>query len=107
MALRVLEHWNLAECFEAVFAGTLDEEGCVKSAIVERAAQWCGSEAKGRILMIGDREYDVRGAHANAIPCAGVLWGYGSREEFEAVGAEYIVADAEELIALANRDNEL
>jgi phosphoglycolate phosphatase len=51
--------------------------------------------------MVGDREHDIFGAHENAIPCAGVLWGYGSQEEFAAAGAEYIVKDCAELLELA------
>ena len=30
--------------------------------------------------MIGDREHDVRAAHANGVRAIGVLWGYGSRD---------------------------
>ena len=41
--------------------------------------------------MIGDRRYDVEGAGAFGLDCAGVLYGYGSREELEQAGARYIV----------------
>ena len=37
--------------------------------------------------MVGDRSFDVIGAHANGIPCIGVTWGIGSREELEQAGA--------------------
>lgn len=40
-----------------------------------------------QVVMIGDRKYDVLGAKAHGIPCIGVLWGYGSREELEESGA--------------------
>ncbi len=100
MAMKVLEHWGLLEYFEGVFGGSMDESGggCKKSFIVGQAMDCCGPDAAGKLLMIGDRKHDVVGAHANHIPCAGVLWGYGSREEFQAVGAEYIVESCDELI---------
>lgn len=41
-------------------------------------------------LMIGDRKYDVEGAHTAGIKCAGVLWGFGNRKEFEECNADYI-----------------
>ena len=37
--------------------------------------------------MVGDRKHDVLGARENGLPCAGVLYGYGSREELEEAGA--------------------
>ena len=41
--------------------------------------------------MIGDRSHDVIGAReAGDIPCIGVLYGYGSRQELEEAGAAAI-----------------
>ena len=47
--------------------------------------------------MVGDRENDVRGARENGLPCIGVLYGYGSREELTEAGAARIAATVEEL----------
>lgn len=97
MAQRVLDHYGLTPYFEHICGGTLDEGGCIKSVIVSQAVACCGDETKGRILMIGDREHDVIGAAENGLPCAGVLWGYGSREELEAAGAKFIAENYEQL----------
>lgn len=43
------------------------------------------------VLMVGDRKQDIEGAHAMGICAMGVLYGYGSREEFKKAGADYIV----------------
>lgn len=99
MAQRVLDHYDLTRYFEHVCGGTLEEGGCIKSVIVGQAVEVCGKDAEGRILMIGDREHDVIGAAKNGLPCAGVLWGYGSRQELEAAGAKYIAENYEELKA--------
>lgn len=45
---------------------------------------------KSNVLMIGDREHDVIGAHENGLDCLGILYGFGSRKEFEEAGADYI-----------------
>ena len=37
----------------------------------------------GNAMMIGDRAVDLAAAHASGLASAGVLWGYGSREELE------------------------
>jgi phosphoglycolate phosphatase len=42
-------------------------------------------------VMVGDRSHDVLGAHANAMHAIGVLWGYGSRVELEAAGADALL----------------
>lgn len=47
--------------------------------------------------MVGDRHFDIEGAHRAGLPCAAVLYGFGSRAEFEQAGAEYIVSSPEEL----------
>lgn len=48
--------------------------------------------------MIGDREHDIIGAKEHGLSCIGVLYGYGSREEFERYGADCIVETVSELM---------
>ena len=50
--------------------------------------------------MIGDRKFDINGAHAIGIPCIAVEWGYGDRAEFEAHGADVIAATTEDVANL-------
>ena len=45
---------------------------------------------KEKCILIGDRHYDVDGAHSAGIKCAGILWGFGTKEEFENCGADFI-----------------
>ena len=44
-------------------------------------------------VMVGDRRHDVAGAREAGLPCIGVLYGYGGREELEAAGAAFIAED--------------
>ena len=46
---------------------------------------------RSKIIMVGDRDNDINGAHENGLEVAAVLYGYGSRPEFEKAGADYIV----------------
>jgi len=41
--------------------------------------------------MVGDREQDIIGAKKNQIAAAGVLYGYGSKEELERAQADYLL----------------
>ena len=55
------------------------------------------AENKEMSILIGDRNYDVFGAHCCGIKCAGILWGFGDRDEFEKAGADWIFETPEEL----------
>lgn len=98
MAEKVLRHFDLYDCFDVHCAGTEDESRNQKWQIVSDALAQLGVEDRSQALMIGDREQDVLGAAKNGIDCAGVLWGYGSRQEFETAGAAYIVENYGELL---------
>ena len=62
-----------------------------KAEVIEEVLHRLGNPPTEQVVMIGDREYDVIGAHKLAMDCIGVLYGYGSREELERAGAELIV----------------
>ena len=47
--------------------------------------------------MIGDRKHDILGAKKTGLKSCGVLFGYGSREELETAGADFIASDIKEL----------
>jgi phosphoglycolate phosphatase len=48
-------------------------------------------------VMVGDRKYDVEGAHALGIPAVAVLYGYGDEAELSAAGADHTVSDVKNL----------
>ena len=56
-----------------------------------------------RVLMVGDRNDDMRGAADCGLDAAGALYGYGSREELETCGAKWIVDTVEDLEAFLER----
>ena len=68
-----------------------------KATIVEEAIKRTGVMDKSRVLMVGDRKYDIVGAHKAGIACAAVLFGYGSQEEFDEYRADYVVNSFKEV----------
>ena len=54
-------------------------------------------EAGHRVLMVGDRCFDVEGAKAFGMDCMGVTYGYGSREELLGAGATYLADSTEDI----------
>lgn len=51
-------------------------------------------------IMIGDRFVDLTAAHRNRLDSAGVLWGYGSKEELEKENPVYLLERPAQLSAL-------
>lgn len=68
-----------------------------KATIVEEAIKRTGVTDKSRVLMVGDRKYDIVGAHKAGIACVAVLFGYGSQEEFDEYRADYVVNSFKEV----------
>ena len=99
-AVKILEHFGIDRYFD-VFAGSdMAETRASKRDVIEYALEQCGQPDRGSVLMVGDREHDVIGAHQCGIACAGVLYGYGSREELSAAGADFIAGTVSELEGL-------
>mgnify|MGYP004464692221 CR=1 FL=1 len=98
-AKRIAEYFDLAQYFDGIVGSTLDEKITKKSQVIDLVLSQIGKDYQGKTIMVGDREHDVNGAKENGLPCIGVLYGYGSREELENAGAVGISATVEGLPA--------
>lgn len=59
-----------------------------------------GEEEKKSVIMVGDRKHDVEGAKKTGLSVVGVLYGYGSREELQDAGADYLCETPREVAEL-------
>ncbi len=89
-SIRILEHFKLASYFDFICGSNMNLTRSSKEEIIAYALERCGNPDKKSVLMIGDRHYDIEGAHQNGVKACGVLYGYGTREELESAGADYI-----------------
>lgn len=99
-ARRIVEHLGLASCFVAMHGAELDGTRSDKGELIAHILSSHGLTAK-HCVMVGDRKHDIIGAGRHAMPSAGVLWGYGSREELEQAGAGRILVRPSQLTELA------
>ena len=99
LSLRILEHFDLLKYFEAVAGSTMDEQRTKKGEVIAYALSTYGLDP-AETIMVGDRKHDVVGARENGLPCIGVLYGYGSRQELMEAGAAALAEDLGELSAL-------
>jgi phosphoglycolate phosphatase len=93
----LLAKLGLAERFSVVTAPGLSALDEPKSVTVSRALQGLGA---GDAVVIGDRSFDVEGAHANGLRAVGVTWGIGDRAELTGAGADVIVEQPAQLVPL-------
>jgi len=102
-ATRIIEHFGFTDHF-AFQAGATIEVGTgrrTKAEVIEYALISLGLGATDlpRVVMVGDRDHDVEGAHLNGIDCIGVAWGFGSPGELETAGASALVDTPAEVAA--------
>jgi len=97
-AKQILEHFGLAGYFDFVSGSELDGRRTDKAEVIAYALSELNITDRAQVLMVGDREHDVIGAKKNAITSLGVLYGFGSRSELESAGADYIAADASDIL---------
>ena len=98
-AVQLLKHFGILDLFEFAAGASLDTSRTEKADVIKYALKSAHASADNSI-MVGDRLYDVAGAHKIGMPCIGVLYGYGDREELEAVGADYIASEIKDIVKI-------
>jgi phosphoglycolate phosphatase len=98
----IIDHFGLAQYFDALHGSELDGRNALKGDLVRHILATERIEP-GNAIMIGDREHDIHGANANGVAAIGVLWGYGDRTELERAGAHLIATRPKELPELIDR----
>lgn len=94
-AIQILEHFKIEKYFDFVAGATMDEKRNRKEDVIEYAISEFGVKDTEKAVMVGDRKYDIEGAHAFDLKAVGVLFGYGSAEEL--ADAEYLAEDIDAL----------
>ena len=94
---KILEHFEIKEYFHHIIGSNLDGTRSDKAEVVDVSISGFGQVDKSDIIMVGDRKFDVIGAHERGIEVIGVTYGYGGEEELEGAGADYIVKTVLEL----------
>ena len=94
----ILKEQGLAPYFDFIGGASMDESRDTKTEVVRYVLEQPCVKGK-RILMVGDRNDDMRGAADCGLDAAGALYGYGSRDELEPFHPVFL---AESCAALAD-----
>lgn len=96
-AQQVLARFDLARYFTIVEGSPLTHNGLPKAEVI-RAVLAAGKIEPEDAVMVGDRRHDIAGAKQTGLAASvGVLYGYGSRQEFAAAGADHVAESVEHL----------
>lgn len=99
-AIRIIEHFGLADRFAVLAGATYDRTRRTKDEVITHALRRLGVAAGPHVVMVGDRDHDVHGAQVHGIDCIGVLWGYGGEHELTSAGAAALAATPADVVAL-------
>lgn len=96
-ARRVIEHFGLDKYFTFVGGsdGDFNTKRSTKAAVIEYVLKSNNIEDKTSAIMVGDKVHDIVGANTVGLKSIGILYGYGSMEEFDK--ANYIVRTVDDL----------
>jgi len=100
VARRILSHLGLAGKFRAIYGAAVDGVLSHKPELIAYILDTQGLDP-ARVVMVGDRSFDISGAHANHVRAIGVLWGYGDRAELEQAGADALADAPADVLSLA------
>lgn len=95
-AQKILDHFDLSQFFAVIGGAEMDASLDTKEAVMRDVMARAGALAAD-CVMIGDRCYDMEGAHACVMRAIGVLYGYGTREELAPYAPVFIAENVTQL----------
>ncbi len=98
-SVRICEKFGLSQYFDHIIGSELDGRRVEKADVIEEALRVLGCSA-AQAVMIGDRKFDILGAHQCGLKAVGVRYGYAADNELEDAGADAIVSRPELLLSL-------
>lgn len=96
-ARQILEYFHLDHYFSFIGGATLDGLRSQKDEVIRYVLEENRIKEVQQVVMVGDRKFDIEGAHKAGLSAIGVLYGYGSRKELVEAKAEYIVENVVQL----------
>ena len=99
-AEQILVYFGLRDYFDFVGGASLDGRRNYKADVIRYVLDANGISSREKAVMVGDRKFDILGAKEFGLETVGVLYGYGSREELQSAGTDYLCETPEETAKL-------
>ena len=96
----IADHFGLAQYFDVIGGACMDETRTEKQDVIRYVLEQCEEKELDKIVMVGDRSYDILGGHAEGMKVIGVLYGYGDLKELSEAGADALATTPQEVAEL-------
>lgn len=96
---RIMENFGLTKYFDDIVGSSLDGSISTKNEVLREFYRRHANLKKDEICLIGDTKFDVRGAKEFGIPCIGVSYGFGTKEELLEAGAIKVCDNLDEVLS--------
>jgi phosphoglycolate phosphatase len=96
-ALQILEFHEIRKYFSVIAGAAYKGAGADKSYLISQVLQRREQLPHDKFLMVGDTPYDILGAKSAGIVSIGVLYGFGTEQELNSAGANYLISTVGEL----------
>ena len=96
-AKKLLKHLRIDHFFEEIVGSNMDLTRVKKNEVIEFILSEYDLQPKEKILMVGDTQFDIEGAHICGIDSLHVGYGYGDINEVQKHTPTYSIKDESEL----------
>lgn len=94
---KIAARLGVLDSFDFISGISLHYKDAEKDRLLRIALEGLKIENKSEAVMIGDRHFDIDAAKKMGVASVGAVYGFGSREELTAAGADYLVDSAPEI----------
>ena len=99
----ILDRLGISKYFDEICGASLDQSRSEKIDVMKYVLNKLEVTNHNEVLMVGDRMYDINASNELGIDSVGVLFGFGSYEEFKKARATYIVNNALEILNIVKK----
>lgn len=97
---KIIDHFSLTKYFKTIVGAQLEGKHSGKEEIIGTILSGIPHIPANRVVMVGDRKFDIHGAQAHGIDAIAAGYGYGAQEELMAAGPTHIAGSIAELRSL-------
>lgn len=97
-AKEIAQKDKIIDYFDFIGGSLMDEKRTTKAEVLQYVMDSMNIKNIDEAVLIGDTKYDIIGAKQFNMTTIGVTYGYGSKNELETIGADYIVNSPNELL---------
>ncbi len=94
---KIIKYFGVEQYFDFIGGSDMDGKRDDKTVLLSYVLDNIGNPAPDKVIMIGDRKYDVECAHNHGIKCIGVKYGFSDGDELSSAGADFIADTVDDL----------